>query len=211
MSISKSMSKLRLTILSVVLLIGFSTTANAAIITLTPSSSILNVGDNVTIDFVISDLASGGAPSLSAYFVDALFNNALFNFVSVFNYSTDLGFSLNSPAEFIPPLVSPGIVSVLDSTFETPTFLDINQPASFTMFSITLQAINMGTGGFTIDTFSSSFSNSDNTGLIDITALNTTSVSVTNGPTPVSEPATGALLLTLVAGLFATNRRRRVS
>ncbi|MBQ4831345.1 PEP-CTERM sorting domain-containing protein [Alteromonas sp. MMG017] len=211
MSISKSMSKLRLTVLSFVLLLGFSTTANAAIITLTPSSSTLNVGDNVTIDFVISDLTSGGAPSLSAYFVDALFNNALFNFVSVFNYSTNLGLSLNSPVELIPPLVSPGIVGVLDSTFETPAFLDINQPASFTMFSITFQAMNMGTGGFTIDTLTSSFSNSDSSGLIDITALNTTSVSVTNATSTVSEPATGALILTLVAGLFATNRRRRVS
>lgn len=147
MSISKSTSKLRLAILSMVLLLGFSTTANAAIITLTPSSSALNVGDIVTIDFVISDLVAGAAPSLSAYVVDVLFNNALFNFVSVFSYGTDLGASLNSPVENIPPLILPGIVGVFDSTFESAAFLDTNQPASFTMFSMIFQALNVGTGG----------------------------------------------------------------
>lgn len=57
----------------------------------------------------------------------------------------------------------------------------------------------------------SSFSNSDSTGLIDITAINTTSVSITNEVSTVSEPATGVLFLTLVAGILAANRRRRVS
>lgn len=210
MSISKSISKLRLALLSVVMLLGFSATANAAIITLTPSSSVVNVGDNVTIDFVISDLTAGAAPSLSAYFVDALFDNAFFSFVSA-SFGTSLGFSLNSPAVFAPPLVAPGVVNMLDTSFEPAVFLDATQAASFTMFSITFEALNVGAGVFSIDALTSTFSNSGGTALIDITAINNTTVKITNGTSTVSEPATGLLILTMVAGIFAANRRRRVS
>lgn len=126
---------------------------HAITISLNPVTPSTIVGASVDVALVISGLGSGVAPSLGTFDIDVAFNQANLSFSSVvfgsFLGDPSLGESINSFNGSTPGIVNLYELSLLEGNSTTcffciPPYLDNLQPASFTLATLTFNALSAG-------------------------------------------------------------------
>jgi len=169
--------------------------AHAALITLSPSSQTVELGDTASVNVSISDLAADDY--LGVFDFELVFNNSLLVFNSL-TFGSELGFS----TQFFD--VNAGFLEVFESSLETPEFLEDNQARDFLLFTISFNTLGYGTSDIDISTI---FSLGDQFGN-EITDINwaSASISVLN-PNAVPEPVPLALIMFGLAWLARRKTR----
>jgi hypothetical protein len=172
--------------------------ARAISLFIEPASQQVGVGETASVDLRISGLGSSGPPSLGAFLVELVFDNAVLSFDSV-TYGGFLGDPSNSSETDIVTTVGPGSVSLDEFSFLSGSALDALQGSSFVLATITLLGTQPGISQFwfgVVDLSDAAFPASTL-----VTTLESGSVIV------VPEPASLVLLLLGLLGI----RRYRLS
>lgn len=158
------------------------------------------------IGILISGLDDGMAPSLSTFDLDVVFDPALFDFDSLTFGDPILGDQLDLFGFGIITSVSSGIgmVNFFEVSLDFPFDLDDLQPGSFTLATLTFDALTAGTGDFdiTIQSLGDSFG-------LPLNATVTRGTVTSSNATSVPEPGTLTLILTSLTGLIVLGRLRR--
>jgi len=199
--------------------------ASAVIISFSPSSSTVNVGDIFDVDVVISDLfaADGSREVVSAFDLDVLYDSAVLNATGV-----AFGPLLGDPA-FVEATtfssLSVGLVDLFELSFlcvdagVTDPFCDFGpflsdiQPISFTLATLSFEALAVGSSLLTFDQLVGS-GGTDLSGkdLFSVLTLDTIGQStITVNAVVVPEPATMFLLVIGLLGLALAYRHRSKS
>jgi hypothetical protein len=108
-----------------------------------PSSATATVGASLGIDVVISGLGAGVLPSVSAFDLTVEFDSSVLSATGV-----TFGALLGDPSTLeaiTASTISPGSVNFAEVSLLLPSALDALQPASFSLASLTLQAVGPGT------------------------------------------------------------------
>jgi hypothetical protein len=184
------------------LALALSGAANAATITLTPSASVIDVGETVTVNLQISGLTSPGSPSLGAWLADITYNPGVVSItLGDVVFGTNLGFSLN----FVS--IAGGVISADDVSLETSDDLNASQPNAFLLASFTFTGVAPGVSLLDF----SRLELSDETGLIrldQLTNSSATGASITvRGGTAVPDHGGSLTLLLGAVTLVAFSRR----
>lgn len=176
--------------------------AEALSIGLVASDLSLLPGEQVTVDVVVAGLGAGAAPTLSAFDLDLDFAAPTLTLVNV-AFGSGLGTGgqvFNSTSLLSASVVDLAAVSLLASAT-----LDAQQPASFVLATVTLQAVSPGLAGLALtqavlaDTSAVPGGNQ-----VFVDSLGDASILV------VPEPGTLALLAS-GTGLLAMRRSRRAA
>ena len=114
-----------------------------------PSTPAPVVGDTFTADVVVSGLGNLAAPSLGAFDLNLTFNPSVVNFVGI-TFGQLLGDPMAGPVEAVTGFAAAaGSLNAFSVSLLTPAQLVALQPASFTLFTVTLQVV--GTGDSSLD------------------------------------------------------------
>lgn len=125
--------------------------AGALTLSLNPSTQIVNPGDDVFFDLVVSGLTGGGPDSLGAFEVNILYDDALFGFSSA-----TFGGSLGNPDDFVETDLwvddfVPGNLYFYEISFLEESELDQIQKADFTLATLQFAGVGIGHGNFEMD------------------------------------------------------------
>ncbi|ABC28188.1 hypothetical protein HCH_01320 [Hahella chejuensis KCTC 2396] len=136
--------------------------AQAAVITVLPSTSTVLPGQLFTVDISISGLAPGGAPSLSTFDLNLSFApgavaidttdadaNGVIDSVALDSDSQldVLGLGLNPMSA---ELLAPGELNLFDLSLDIPADLDAHQSNSFLLASLSFTALSPGFSYFSV-------------------------------------------------------------
>jgi len=137
---------------SLVLALIVAIPAHGATIAVEPALQSALVGSTVDVDLTISGLGDFEPDSLGAFDVGVLFDPGILGFTSVSFGDPVLGdqldlFSLGS-FTLVDDSV-PGVVNVLEISFDLPTDLDTLQPGSFTLATLSFDALAIGSSSVT--------------------------------------------------------------
>lgn len=172
--------------------------SKAALITITPSNTEVYVGELLTFQIQLSDLAPGEV--LALFDLKLLIDENIFSLQSVL-FGNALGGTENSD-QYIYDL------NFFENSYLTDFDLSVIQSTSFTLLSLNLKALIPA-----MDTLVSLSVNPFgllNYEFLDIDAeIRSTSVSVLARPTSVPEPRTLSILTLVCTALFFANRRSR--
>lgn len=179
-----------------VLSLSLSLNANAISIDLIADQTAVNVGDSVAVQVRISGLNDASAPSLGVYDVNFNYDASLFNFSSIVWGDSTLGNQLDLSGFGSLQDSSSGLgwLSALEISFDYAADLELLQAGEFTLFSVLLNAIAIGSGNFSLTTsvFGDAYANE-----LSIDTFNGTTVNV--GSVSVPEPSSLLLLLGMLA------------
>lgn len=179
--------------------------ANAISIDLIANQSVINVGDSVEVQVRISGLSDASAPSLGVYDVDFNYDASLFNFSSILWGDSTLGnqLDLNGFGSLQDSSSGSGWLNFFELSFDNALDLELLQAGEFTLFSILLEAIAIGSGNFSLtnNALGDAYGSELFADTINGTAVNVGSVSV-------PEPSSLILLLGLLSAVIL---RARVS
>ena len=113
------------------------------------STPVVETGEQVSIDIIISDLVNGGAPSLGAYDFDIRFDSSILNFDSVTFGDAVLGNQLDIIGLFGTfndvLKLSSDTINLFELSLDDPFDLDTFQADSFTLATLTFDAVGAGT------------------------------------------------------------------
>lgn len=170
---------------------------NAAVISLVPSTNNLDVGDMVTFDLIISQLAPGGTPSLSSFDINVNFSSAVLGIDTTDGDNDGVFDSINlDPSAqldvlgqniniFTTEILSAGVLRLFEFSLDLPADLNRLQATTFTLAQFQMNAVHAGISALFLSVNSLSDSNF---GALDFTTENTL-VTVQGGPNPVPEPS----------------------
>lgn len=121
--------------------------SSAITISASPSPSTVTVGSSVSVAISISGLVTGSAPSLGTFDLDLGFDTGILSYTGTVFGDPVLGdqldlFGLGSVSQ---AAYSTGKVTFFDVSFDTPSDLDSLQADSFTLATLTFDAIATGT------------------------------------------------------------------
>ena len=178
------------------LCLGFSFNANAISIDLVANKSSVNVGDNLEVAVRISGLNDAGAPSLGVYDFDFNFDNNLFSFNSISWGDSIHGnqLDLSGFGSLQDSTSGNGWLNLFELSFDDALDLNQFQAGEFTLFSVLLNTIAVGTGNFSLVTNSLGDAYGD-----ALFADQANDVQVSVGSVSVPEPSS---ILLLLAGLI---------
>ena len=179
------------------LCLGFSFNANAISIDLVANKSAVNIGDNLEVAVRISGLNDAGAPSLGVYDLNFNFDNNLFSFNSISWGDSTQGnqLDLSGFGSLQDSTSGNGWLNLFELSFDDALDLNQFQAGEFTLFSVLLNTIAVGTGNFSLIANSLGDAYGDE---LFVDEINETQVRV--GSISVPEPSSALLLL---AGLLA--------
>ena len=172
--------------------LSFSLNTNAITIDLVANNSAINPGDNVEVQVRISGLNDMSAPALGVYDVDFNYDASLFS-VSSINWGDSVkGNQLDLLGFGSAQDISSGFdwLRVFELSFDDVLDLESLQAGEFTLFSVLLNAIAIGSGDFSLATHSLGDAYGND---LVIDHINNTQVSV--GSVSVPEPSSILLLL----------------
>lgn len=142
----ETMNKLIAAVLSLVVLAASAGMANAANLGLTTSTPVVEVGNDVDVDLVVSGLDT---VDLGTYDITITFDSALFSFNDVV-FGNQLGYDPDPLFTDSDAFATPGIGDV--SLTEISFLFDLSfQPDAFTLATLNFNTLAMGTGAFDID------------------------------------------------------------
>lgn len=119
----------------------FVSSAQAAVVTVTPNASSVELGDQISIDLVVSDLGDGVAPSLGVFDIDFVFDSSVLALSSV-TYGDQLDlFGLGS-LQSTDNSVS-GLVNLFELSFDLADDLDTLQAPSFTLATLVFDTLSI--------------------------------------------------------------------
>ncbi|WLQ11974.1 hypothetical protein O5O45_19790 [Hahella aquimaris] len=136
--------------------------AQAAVITIHPSTTAVAPGQLFTVDIAISGLAPGGAPSLSTFDLNLSFDpgavaidaadadgNGVMDSVALDpgDQLDVLGLGLNPMSA---ELLAPGELNLFDLSLDIPADLDTHQDNSFLLASLSFTALSPGFSYFSV-------------------------------------------------------------
>jgi hypothetical protein len=175
--------------------------ANAVMLTIVPESPTVNLGGTFSVDVVAAGLLGGSAPSIGTYDLNVGYDASLLSLANVtFGNGLDvlgLGSLRDASAS------TAGLANVFELSFDSIANLDLLQPDTFKLFTLTFNANSIGTSvfGLTINALGDSAGNS--------LSADTTGASVSVTPVPL--PPTPWLLLSGFGVASAFFRRKQLS
>jgi hypothetical protein len=172
--------------------------ANAATISIDPSSQSSVVGSTVSATVRIADLTSGTAPALGGFDLNLSFNSSVLSFTGL-AYGSGLDVLGLGSLQFSDTATA-GLLNVGEISFDEVADLNSLQGDAFALFTVTFQAIAAGTSGLNLQINSLADAN----GL----ALTAATADGSVGVAPVPLPAAAWLLFSGLAGLAGISRRR---
>ncbi len=176
--------------------LSLSLNANAISIDLIANQTAINVGDNIEVQVRISGLSNANAPALGIYDVNFNYDASLFSFSSILWGDSTLGnqLDLNSFGSLQDNNSGLGWLSALEVSFDEVADLELLQAGEFTLFSVLLHAIAIGSGNFSLTTnaLGDAYGNDLFTDTITGTTVDVRSISV-------PEPSSLLLLLGMLA------------
>lgn len=181
--------------------VALTPTAHAAVLTLSPSLPVVQVGDTFSVDLQISDVGAGNA--VGTYDLDVGFDGALVSLTGV-SFGAGLDVLGMGSVQFATP--GAGIVNLFELSLDLPDDLIALQPDSFVLATLNFTAAAAGTSNFTL------FLNALGDAYGDELQASLVDGSVTVGaPASVPEPATYALVAAAMAlAGTLTGRRSRM-
>jgi len=120
----------------------FGTAAQAAIITVVPSTASVEAGTPFSVDLVISDLGDGAAPSVGIFDIDFGFDPALVGFVSA-TFGDQLDILGLGSLQDVDDSVA-GTVNLFELSFDPADDLNDLQAGSFILATLTFNALSAG-------------------------------------------------------------------
>ena len=133
--------------------------SSATLLSFSPSTNTVNVGDTFDVDVVISDLyaTDGSREIVSAFDLDVLYDSAVLNATGVI-FGTSLGLNVSDdPFDFFADALvasdlSPGRVDLAELSYLFNSELLALQPNdSFTLATLSFDAIGLGISSLTFD------------------------------------------------------------
>jgi len=192
------MKKLLVGCLSLLAVSMFAIQARATMLSFTPSASSINIGENLDVDVVISDL---GGSFVGAFDFDVTFDDTILTFNS-YSFTDNLGdISAGDADDWSFGDLGFGTVNLAELSW----LLDLSfQGDSFTLATLSFTGSAVGTSGlgFGLANISDDWGNP-----IAVT-LGAGTVDVAGGA-PVPEPATMILFGTGIAGLLGSGIRKK--
>jgi len=179
-----------------VLSLSLSLHAHAINIDLIADQAAVNVGDSVAGQVRISGLNDVSAPSIGVYDVNFNYDASLFNFSSILWGDSALGnqLDLNSFGSMQVSSVGLGWLNAFELSFDEALDLELLQAGEFTLFSVLLNAVAIGSGNFslTANVLGDAYGN-------DLFIDTITGTTVDVGSVSVPEPSSLLLLLGMLA------------
>lgn len=176
--------------------LSLSLNANAISIDLIANQTAVNVGDSIEVQVRISGLSDASAPALGVYDVNFNYDASLFNFSSILWGDSTLGnqLDLSGFGSLQDSNSGLGWLSALEISFDDAADLELLQTGEFTLFSVLLNAISIGSGNFslTANSIGDAYGND-----LSIDTINGTTVNV--GSVSVPEPSSLLLLVGMLA------------
>jgi hypothetical protein len=118
--------------------------AKASVLTFTPNNQITELGDKVNVDLTISGLGDNIDPALGTFDVVVGFDDSIIDFDSA-TFGNQLNFSnsiLGTAEEIFTP---PNSLRLFEISGELPDDLVASQADSFTLATVTLDTVGLGT------------------------------------------------------------------
>jgi hypothetical protein len=147
------MRKILFLAIAMAMLLFFSANTSYAItIGFDPVSQDVFVGDTVDVSLVISGLGDFASPSLSTFDVDIFFDPAILSFNSATYGDPLLGDQLDllGLGSLTDTTAGVGLVNLFELSFDLPSDLDTLQAGSFTLASLTFDALALGSSSLDI-------------------------------------------------------------
>ena len=178
--------------------------ADAIMIDVDPAAQQADLGNQVSVDLVISDLGLFSAPSVGVFDIDVDFDSSILSFVSAtFGTELDLfGFgSIQDVNDF-----GTGTVNLFELSFDFPDDLDTLQADSFVLASLTFDTLAAGTSpvALTLNDLGDSLGDPLSAGLVN------GAVEVVRQDVQVPLPPSLPLMLIGLLGLGVAVRKSRV-
>ncbi len=186
----------------IALSISFALNSQALTIDLSPSAQELQLGDNLTLDVKVSDLANATAPSLGVYDLNLMFDATRVSISNIIWGDAVKGNQLNLNgfgSLQMSDASNSGTLNLFELSFDDVWSLNNLQAESFSLFSVIFSTIAVGPAEFTLDVNALGDANGDSL-LAD--SIGTSKVMI--NAVSVPEPATSFLfLIGLIALGFA--------
>lgn len=126
----------------IALAVGIGSSAQAASLYVEPQTSSVTAGSAIAIDFTIADLIELSSPSLGDYDFNISFNSNVLNYSSItWGSGLDLQ-GLGSIRDIDTRQAGSGLLNLFEVSLDD---VDALQPANFTLFTLTFNAIAAGT------------------------------------------------------------------
>ena len=174
----------------------FATSANAVLITLSPSSQEVGIFQSVSVDVFVSDLSDTQA--LGAFDLELLFDPNIVTFNSI-TFGSGLGFSFQDTFS-----VNSGTQAVLESSLEFPSDLLAFQLSDFLLFTVNFVSTGFGE---TLVSLQNVILGDENGQEITDVSFNSANIRVSS-PNLVNEPS--HIALCLIALSFLAYRRKKM-
>lgn len=176
--------------------LSLSLNAHAISIDLIANQTAVNVGDNIEVQVRISGLSDASAPALGVYDVNFNYDASLFSFSSILWGDSTLGNQLDLSGFGSLQDSSNGLnwLNAFELSFDDALDLELLQAGEFTLFSVLLNAVAIGSGSFLLTTNAIGDAYGNDLFIDTITGTTVDVVSIS-----VPEPSSLLLLLGMLA------------